>query len=215
MEALYVIAERSTFTQVSGNDNLTEFISGLLAKRECFKVLCLDNNQDFHEDIPYYEPSYNSLLLYSLKDSPEFKDWISSKETFEPTVWRNNKGKIAVPPWVAGDALEEQEWLIKAARAIKKSKVRERKDLIKRTLDEAPDTGTIDTIEQFSIRFPKENPEDFQFEQISNQNLIDRYGECEKWWKTGYDVPYFGNAKIHDEDGFEMFPKQFYQFQRK
>jgi hypothetical protein len=105
---------------------------------------------------------------------------------------------------------------VKAAKAIKELKVQAKKNFVNRTLDEAPNIGTIDSIEQFSIRFPKETPDDFVFESISNQDLIDMYGECEKWWKTGYDVPYFGNTKIHDDEGgFEMFPEQFFQFQRK
>jgi hypothetical protein len=106
---LYVIARRSKFTQVSGNDNLTEMVSGLLAKLESFKVLCLDISQDVCKDIPYYEPIYRGLLLYIIKDSPEFKAVISSKDNLEPTVWYNNKRKIAVPPWVSGKELEEQE----------------------------------------------------------------------------------------------------------
>lgn len=216
MDTLYVIARRSKFTQVSDPDSLTVIVSDLLAKRESFKVLCLDTYQDICEDVPYYEPVYRGLFLYPIKDSPEFKEAISAKENLEPTIWHNQEAKMVVPQWMIGEELEEQEWLMKAARAIKEIKDQNRSNFINRTLEEAPNIGTIDSIEQFSLRFPKENPDHFIFERSSNRDLIEIYGECEKWWKTGYNVPYFGNKNIHDDEGgFEMFPKKFYAFQRK
>lgn len=220
MTEAYFVVESFEFYQVQGNTQMTKLARTLVGERKSFKVaVCPLEGSGCTKITAYYKPVYDHVYLYPLKNHSEFKEIALTGNS--QMVWHRVDGKseqMITPPWLDEDDVEftHNELLISAVKTISRLKLKEKEDFCNRTYVKAPDVGSIDSIEQFTQRFPNDNPEAFNFILTGSQNLIAKYGNYQRWWKSGYDVKYYGNADVHsDDDGFSVFPVKFYEFHRK
>ena len=127
-------------------------------------------------------------------------------------VWSCGK-IVVVPPWVVGEERKD----IKLRNAIVKAQqanVRAKNEAFKqRTVPCAGNYGQVDTEDQFSVRFPTENVEDFEFRTVTSDALA-KMESC-KWYKSGYFENYHGNEDIHSYDYFSEWPDSFVAYLRK
>jgi hypothetical protein len=122
---------------------------------------------------------------------------------------------MSTPPWFTTEEQRHHELLIAAVQEIARLKEKKQVDFLNRTYEKAPDIGSIDSMEQFKKRFPKETPNDFSFDETGSRDLIRRFGNYQRWHKSGYDVPYYGNGDVYHDAEFSIFPERFLEFQRK
>ena len=209
------------FYSVRGNVAMTKLARTLIAEHKKFKVfLCPTEESDCISVQFYYKPVYDHVYLNPLKNNPKFKA-VTGDCRKAQMVWHRvtaESGQMITPPWLEEKSPEfkQNELMIDAVQEISRLKTKAKEDFCHRTYDKAPDIGTIDSVEQFEERFPNEDVDDFGFDETGSQALTDQYGSYQKWWKSGYDIPYFGNTDVHsDDNGFSIFPSKFFEFRRK
>jgi hypothetical protein len=206
---------------VRGNPAMTKLARTLTAEHKKFKVfLCPSEDADCILVQSYYKPVYDHVYIEPVKDNPKFKA-VAGDCNNAQMVWHRVMAKsrqIVTPPWLDEKSPEYQHQALMGAavQEISRLKIRAKEDFRYRTYNKAPDVGTIDSVEQFEERFPREDVDDFGFFETGSQTLISQYGSYQKWWKSGYDIQYFGNTDVHgDDNGFSIFPGKFFEFRRK
>lgn len=192
---------------------MAELSRKLLSERKTFKAYpqMASNTPITSLDI-CYKPSYDYVYLYPLREDPKFQV-VYETQKFQ-TVWFQ-VDTLMTPPWFTEEERKHHELLISAVHEIARLKEKEHVDFLKRTYEKAPNVGSIDSMEQFKKRFPKEDPNDFSFDWTGSQDLIRRFGNYQRWHKSGYDVPYYGNRDVYQDAEFTIFPETFLEFKRK
>ena len=127
-------------------------------------------------------------------------------------VWTRD-GVAVIPPWVVGEGREDIAFRNKIIKARLDNINAERKAFRERTVPCAGNYGQVDSKAQFSVRFPTENAEDFEFGTVSSETLS-QMASC-KWYKSGYPENYHGNEDIREWDYFSEWPDSFVAYIRK
>lgn len=210
---IVVISYPPTAYSICGDAALNELTQKLLTEQTSFKVypLLASNTPITPLDI-WYEPHYNYVYLYPLREESKFKTVYETKA--EQTVWFQGN-TMMTPPWFNESGKTHHELMISAVHEISRRKEKTKQDFLVRTYDKAPDVGSVDSEEQFEKRFPNEDPKNFSFRTTGSHDLICRYGNYQRWHKSGYEVPYYGNQHVYEDCGFTVFPETFYEFRRK
>lgn len=142
-------------------------------------VIDTSNVKDNH-----FTDYYCKTQVYLYKSSYDFKEIQGYNDIWYKQSSLIYEGyKYVIPPWILRDDPEykKYEMVIDGEKKLKEIEIENEIKFNNRTYDKADNVGTIDSIDQFKKRFPKENIWDFYFMEESNQNLINEYGNYQKW----------------------------------
>lgn len=195
-------------------------MSYIITSGDDFVLFCDENKINYHINNLLKTGDYSAIIIYQIHDENKDKKlfgWILEKNWETNEYYYMFSGNICIPPWKKNDAHYLFVYNTNREKLEKKNVGEKTENSVKiKQYDDAPDIGGIDSIEQFSVVFPLEDIENFEFIETGYHELIQKYGnQTTKYYKSGYDLPYFGINFIDSDYGFNQFPVKFYHFYRK